>query len=405
MRQIKQAAGLLLAAVLLLSLLAGCGRRDTGVDPVEAVLGYSKDTVYFTMDGEKVTAEDYLFWLVRRTEEIDSAYRMMGNPGIDWEADMQGTTAAELLKEQAKGVAMLMHMVETIAKEESVSYGRKEKEAYKEDRKTVVELEGGQEAYEKTLLALCITEEGMEKANRASVLYQKLEEHYSRSGGSMEGSREIVRSYAEERGILSAKHILLLTGDPSLDGKSSAYSPEKIAEQRALAEDLLRQLRESGDSPELFDTLMKQYSEDSGLAGNPNGYVFGASIGLTMVDAFTKGTQALDYGEISDVVESEFGFHIILRLDPTERQEFIDEYLIAWRNQQMDALLEERLAAVEVENSEDFQALDVKDFYEKLLNYRLALGLPQGDGRGDVIPHEEEPIPEPEHDAEDSPQE
>jgi hypothetical protein len=384
-----------MTAILLLGLLTGCAPRDAGVDPVEAVLGYSKDTVYFTMDGAEVTAEDYLFWLVRRTEEIDGYYRMMGNPGIDWEANMQGTTASELLKEQAKGVAMLMRAVETIAKEESVSYGRDEKTAYQEDRKTVVEMEGGQEAYEKTLLAMCITEEGMERANRASVLYQKLEEHYSRSGGPMEGSRELVRAYAEKQGILSAKHILLLTGDPNLDGKSSAYSPEKIAKQRALAEDLRRQLRESGDSQELFDTLMKQYSEDSGLVGNPNGYVFGESIGRPMVEAFTKGTEALHYGEVSEVVESEYGFHIILRLDPTERQDFMDEYLTAWRNQQMDALLEERLGAMEVQSSEAFEALNVREFYEKLLAYRETLGLPEGDGRSDVTLHEEEP----EHDA------
>ena len=402
MSHIKQAAGLLLTAILLLGLLTGCASRDAGVDPVEAVLGYGKDTVYFTMDGAEVTAEDYLFWLVRRTEEIDSYYRMMGNPGIDWEANMQGTTASELLKEQAKGVAMLMRAVETIAKEESVSYGRDEKTAYQEDRKTVVEMEGGQEAYEKTLLAMCITEEGMERANRASVLYQKLEEHYSRSGGPMEGSRELVRDYAEKQGILSAKHILLLTGDPNLDGKSSAYPPEKIAKQRTLAEDLRRQLRESGDSQELFDTLMKQYSEDSGLAGNPNGYVFGEAIGRPMVEAFTKGTEALQYGEISEVVESEYGFHIILRLDPTERQDFMDEYLTAWRNQQMDALLEERLGAMQVESSEAFEALDVRAFYEKLLAYRETLGLPEGDGRSDVILHEEE---EPEHNAGDAAQE
>ena len=390
MSQIRRTASRWLVTFLLLGLLTGCGLRDTGEDPVQAVLGYGKDTVYFTMDGAEITAEDYLFWLVQRTEEIDGYYRMMGNPGIEWDQEMQGTTAAALLKEQAKGVAMLMHVVETIAKEESVYYGREEKATYKEDRNKVVESEGGEEAYQNKLLSMCITEEGMERANRASVLYQKLEEHYSQPGGAMEGSREIVRKYAEEQGILSAKHILLLTGDPSVDGKSSAYPPEKIAQQRALAEDLRRQLRESGDSPAVFDKLMKQYSEDSGLAGNPNGYVFGESIGMPMVEAFTKGTEALGYGKISEVIESEYGFHIILRLDPTEQQDFMDQYLTAWRNTQMDALLEGRLDTMKVETTEAFDALNAKDFYEKLLAYRETLGLPEGNGQADVIPHEEE---------------
>ncbi|MBP1758646.1 MAG: peptidylprolyl isomerase [Firmicutes bacterium] len=401
MSRIKRAAGLLTACVLLLTLLTGCGFRDSGVDPVEAVLGYSKDTVYFVMDGDEVTAEDYLFWLVQRTEEIDGYYKMMGNPGIDWEQEMQGTTAAGLLKEQAKGVAMLMHAVEKMAREEGVSYGGEDKAAYKKDRETVVDQEGGQEAYENTLLAMCITEEGMERANRASVLYQKLEEHYGQPGGTMEGSREIVREYVEQQGILSAKHILLLTGDPSVDGKTGAYSAEKIAQQRALAEDLRRQLREGGDTPELFDKLMKEYSEDSGLARNPDGYVFGEALGLTMVDAFTQGTQALRYGEVSDVVESEFGFHIIMRLDPTEKQDFLDEYLTAWRNTQMDALLEARLDTIEVETTPEFDALDAKDFYEKLLAYRETLDLPEETGQNEGALFDE-PETQPEGDGAES---
>ena len=60
---------------------------------------------------------------------------------------------------------------------------------------------------------------------------------------------------------------------------------------------------------------MNQYSEDTGLEANPDGYVFTSG---QMVEPFEEGTRALDYGQISDIVESDYGFHIILRLDPAE---------------------------------------------------------------------------------------
>ena len=75
---------------------------------------------------------------------------------------------------------------------------------------------------------------------------------------------------------------------------------------KAKAEDVLKQARASGAD---FAALAKKYSQDPGSA------VQGGSLGSfgrgAMVKAFEEAVFAMKPGEISNVVESEFGYHII----------------------------------------------------------------------------------------------
>ena len=56
---------------------------------------------------------------------------------------------------------------------------------------------------------------------------------------------------------------------------------------------------------------MNANSEDTGLAANPDGYAFTTG---EMVQEFEDATRALEPGQISGLVESSYGYHIILRL-------------------------------------------------------------------------------------------
>ena len=79
------------------------------------------------------------------------------------------------------------------------------------------------------------------------------------------------------------------------------------AEERATA--ILERLHAGED----FVTLMDMYGEDPGMPLFPDGYTFVAG---QMVESFHEGTLALEIGEISGLVESNHGFHIILRVEP-----------------------------------------------------------------------------------------
>ena len=170
---------------------------------------------------------------------------------------------------------------------------------------------------------------------------------------------EDVKTYIEEKDILSAKHILLLTMDMST---RQPLADDVIAQKKATAEDILKQLQESSDLATDFDALMNQYSEDSGLATNPDGYVFTAG---EMVSEFENGTRALEYGQISGLVESPYGYHIILRQDP-DTPSLREDCLTTLASSQINSWITEANVVL----SDEYMNLDPQMFYEKFMAYQ-----------------------------------
>jgi peptidyl-prolyl cis-trans isomerase D len=97
-------------------------------------------------------------------------------------------------------------------------------------------------------------------------------------------------------------HILIKTPLPGPDGK---VDDKGVAEAQRRAEDLLKQLKAGAK----FEDLAKKYSEDPGSAkeGGSLGWI---GKGRT-VPEFEKAAFSLPKGQISDLVKSSYGFHII----------------------------------------------------------------------------------------------
>ena len=131
-----------------------------------------------------------------------------------------------------------------------------------------------------------------------------------------------------------------------------------MAEKKALAEDILAQLQAADDKEALFDQLMEQYSEDTDTSGNlnsPDGYE--AQSGQ-MVSAFETAALALQPGQISGIVESTYGYHIILRL-PIQAADYREQYVSYLMSQRQQSWLEQ----FPVETNDEFKKIDPAAFY------------------------------------------
>ncbi len=129
----------------------------------------------------------------------------------------------------------------------------------------------------------------------------KVVEYIYTTLGSEEGVLKLEEKYKSE--FVTAKHILISTEERSQ------------AEAKKIAEDVLEKLKNGGD----FDALMAEFSEDPGTAQNPQGYTFTKG---EMVKEFEEAAFALKEGEVSGLVESDFGYHILKREPLSE----LDEY-------------------------------------------------------------------------------
>ena len=142
-----------------------------------------------------------------------------------------------------------------------------------------------------------------QQAEQVSVDYVVLDLESVRSSITL--SEDDLRTYYKENAERlagkeerRASHILI-------NAPKSASTQER-EKAKAIAQDLLAQVRKT---PAAFAEVAKKSSQDPGSA--PNGGDLGFFSRGAMVKAFEDAVFALNKGDISDVIETEFGFHII----------------------------------------------------------------------------------------------
>lgn len=102
---------------------------------------------------------------------------------------------------------------------------------------------------------------------------------------------------AESGEYVRAKHILVMFKTE----EEKAAALEKANEILALV----------NANPEKFDEYVEMYGEDPGMKSYPGGYVFTYG---TMVKPFEDAAFELEEGEISGIVETSYGYHILVKL-------------------------------------------------------------------------------------------
>ena len=174
------------------------------------------------------------------------------------------------------------------------------------------------EEYKKKLEGLGIDDTYLRSQQEQDLTIQKYKENFDKN---LKISDEEMKKYYEEhkadyyKDEVKASHILISTVDDN--GKELSEAKKKEAKKKA--EEVLKKAK----SGEEFSELAKEYSDDSGSAAN------GGDLGYftkgQMVQPFEEAAFSLKSGEISGLVESEYGYHIIKVYDKIDKQLTFDE--------------------------------------------------------------------------------
>jgi len=118
----------------------------------------------------------------------------------------------------------------------------------------------------------------------------------------------------EEPEMVRASHILLTTTDPKTNAE---LTEDQKAAKRKQMEDLLKRARAGED----FAEMAKKYSEDPGSKDKGGEYTFPRG---QMVPEFDAAAFSLGTNQVSDIITTRFGFHIIKLSEkiPAKKVEF-----------------------------------------------------------------------------------
>ena len=319
---------------------------DLSRDILDFSAGLKADDTMLTVNGEAVPADLYLYFLAVNCAYLQQMYQ----------ADV--ADYVDSLKSDSQTVTAYYKMLEMKCQELGCPLTDEQQTKLEETL-----MSGGQESYDQRKTINGLSDETMRFVYSIDYYYDNLLEATIATP-----TEEDLNNY-----VYQTRHILLKTVDtegertlqedgtyayPKLDDKT-------IAEKKALAEDILAQLKASDDPSTLFNDLMNEYSEDEGLEQSPNGYT--ATLGQ-MVSAYEKAALDLDFGGVSEIVESEYGYHIIIRDQVANLSEYNDK----WRDYQMGLQVDGWMKEADIQTTDLLNNLDVADFYAKFSAYQTA---------------------------------
>ncbi len=277
MKKITKIISLSLAMMLVLASFASCGLvEDTAVVEKARI---TRETVLKIADDIEVTGAYYGYYFMgvynEKLQEISAAMSADSSA----EKDAPEIDKEEIEKEAIKRV-IATKMAYNKAKEEGIVLSKEDNaniSAMMEQMTTGVTQNG------MSFTAFC---EVMETSPEG--IEQVITEEYM-------GNLYYAKLVAGE--FVSAKHILV-------EAATEEDKPEALKK--------IKEIQAKINAGEDFDKLMNEFSTDPGLQTQPNGYTFTKG---QMVEPFEKAAFALEVGKVSDIVETDYGYHIIKKIE------------------------------------------------------------------------------------------
>ena len=285
----RRLARVLLVAIVCAGILTGCGKGDIGTKVV-LTTGFDKDEV-FRIETSACSLPEIMVYLTNIQNRYESVY------GTEiWNTNVDGVTLEQNVKDIALAQIARIKTMNLMAKQYEVELSDEEN----------AQVENAANAYfnslndtEKELMG--VSEKTIRDLYAEFALAEKVYQYTIR-----DINPEISD---DEARTITVQHILIKTY--ALDGTGKKIEYTQRARESAYKEacEVFELAREGED----FDELIRRYSED-----DKSTYSFGKG---EMDEAFEEAAFNLGKDEISDIVETEFGYHIIKCLNTFDKEE------------------------------------------------------------------------------------
>lgn len=262
------------------------------------------ETKLLEVEGEEISWKEYYGWLSYSKSSYENAYGEI----TDWTAtDPNGDTYYDAVKDYTLYILKVYKGLEKYASENNIAISDEERAEIESNWTELTEMHGEEGGLLEYMLSTFGSREMYDYFTGTSYLYRKcLENVYGE--GAKDLPDEDVLDYFADSEYMMVYHVLQKT----VDDNNQPLPDDVVAEKKATAERLLETINgfegTNEEKKEHFIGLVKEFSEDGGGA---DGYIF---LPGYMVEEFEQATKELGDYENSGIVESQFGYHIILRL-------------------------------------------------------------------------------------------
>ena len=292
----QKVASLLLAVAIGTALLSGCQQSAEGTAPAAAttitVDGQQVEVPYvMKVDGEEVPLDLYRYFYLNIKKEMDQG----DNSYWDTHAEEQDSIKDAVL-ENIRGYYINQNY------------------------------EGDEAKFQEGMKEQYLTKDLFRQMIASSLLQQKVASELMNSTTGKYLTTEDEMKEILNNEYIHATHILLQTGTDDDEA------------QKQKAEEALAKAQAGED----FDALVEEYGEDPGMEENPDGYYFTDGM---MLQPFYDAASQLQENEISGLVETTAGYHIIKRLPLDE--DYINENIDSLITQHRQLLIQQEYSEIQ----------------------------------------------------------
>lgn len=302
---------------LFLFAFSACGNKDT---KVVLTIGFGADEV-FKIENKSCKIPEIMVYMTTTQNQYEKVYGEQ-----IWQASLDGITLEENVKETVLAKIAQIKTLNLLAESKQVELDQEESEKVKQAaaayyaslNETEIELMG-------------VTEDVIEQLYAEYALAEKI---YALI------IKDINPEISDDEArIITVSHILIKTY--TTDGRGTTIPYTESAKQAAYqkAKEALTLAR---DGEHDFESLVALYNEDS-----VDTYSFGKG---EMTETFEKAAFNLGMNEISDIVEDEYGYHIIKCLNTFNRDETDQNKLLIVEKRRKEVFGEEYNAFVDTLN-------------------------------------------------------